>query len=186
MLGAGIGLGLAADRAFNNGDVSGALAEATSGIISTVPIIGTAASLLIDGGLALRDNATGAERKLMDSLMNPLNAGAVGMASSFWDYGRNKVTEKKSLLDATDAANGVTIDPVTGKRYDSTGKEIEVGLLRQMVDLLAKQNELVEEGTRTTKQQFEDQQKAENAKLTVQQHTQNMIDSVNRAVKIRT
>ena len=115
-----------------------------------------------------------------------LNTGLTGMAGSFWDYGRNKVTEKKSLLDATDAANGVTIDPVTGKRYDSTGKEIEVGLLRQMVDLLAKQNELVEEDTRTTKQQFEDQQKAENAKLTVQQHTQNMITSVNRAVKIRT
>lgn len=55
LLGLGIGLGLAGQRA-QAGDYLGAAGEAVSGALSTVPVLGTAASTAIDAGLIARDN----------------------------------------------------------------------------------------------------------------------------------
>lgn len=54
LVGAAVGAGLAADRA-SDGDFTGAGLELASGIASIIPVIGTAASLGIDGYLAARD-----------------------------------------------------------------------------------------------------------------------------------
>lgn len=54
LVGAAVGAGLAADRA-SDGDMVGAGLELASGIASIIPVIGTAASLGIDGYLAARD-----------------------------------------------------------------------------------------------------------------------------------
>lgn len=54
LVGAAVGAGLAADRA-TDGDFTGAGLELASGIASIIPVIGTAASLGIDGYLAARD-----------------------------------------------------------------------------------------------------------------------------------
>ena len=57
--GAFIGAGLAIDRAME-GDWMGAGGEALSGLASTVPLYGTAASVGIDAALAARDLSRGA------------------------------------------------------------------------------------------------------------------------------
>jgi hypothetical protein len=54
VLGAGIGLMFGIERAFA-GDYKGAAAEVASGAVGTLPIAGTAGSLVIDAGLAARD-----------------------------------------------------------------------------------------------------------------------------------
>lgn len=54
LVGAAVGAGLAADR-YADGDLTGAGLELASGIASIIPVIGTAASLGIDGYLAARD-----------------------------------------------------------------------------------------------------------------------------------
>ena len=64
LLGAVAGLGFGAMRLME-GDWKGALGEVTSGVASTIPGVGTAASLAIDAGLAIRDakNAVEAEKE---------------------------------------------------------------------------------------------------------------------------
>ena len=61
------GLGFGAMRAFN-GDWKGALGEVASGAASTIPGVGTAASMAIDAGLAIRDakNAVEAEKQKLE------------------------------------------------------------------------------------------------------------------------
>jgi hypothetical protein len=53
-IGAAVGLGFAIDRLMD-GDVIGSILEATSGIASMLPIIGTTASVALDGVLAVKD-----------------------------------------------------------------------------------------------------------------------------------
>lgn len=53
-IGAVVGLGLAADRAMA-GDYTGAGLEALSGLLSIIPVVGTALSIATDVGLAARD-----------------------------------------------------------------------------------------------------------------------------------
>ena len=64
LLGAVAGLGFGAMRLME-GDWKGALGEVASGVTSTIPGVGTAASLAIDAGLAIRDakNAVEAEKE---------------------------------------------------------------------------------------------------------------------------
>ncbi len=61
------GLGFGAMRAFN-GDWKGALGEVASGAASTIPGVGTAASMAIDAGLVIRDakNAVEAEKQKLE------------------------------------------------------------------------------------------------------------------------
>lgn len=54
LIGLGVGAGLAASRA-SGGDYTGAGLELASGAASTIPVVGTAASLGIDAGLMVRD-----------------------------------------------------------------------------------------------------------------------------------
>lgn len=49
------GLAFGADRLLNDGDVTGAILEVASGVVSLVPGVGTGASVAIDAGLAARD-----------------------------------------------------------------------------------------------------------------------------------
>lgn len=67
LLGAVAGLGFGAMRLME-GDWKGALGEVASGAASTIPGVGTAASLAIDAGLAIRDakNAVEAEKEKVE------------------------------------------------------------------------------------------------------------------------
>lgn len=54
IVGVGVGVALAADRA-NAGDYVGASMEVASGVAGSVPVVGTAASIAIDAALMARD-----------------------------------------------------------------------------------------------------------------------------------
>lgn len=86
LLGAVAGLGYGAIRAFN-GDWLGALGEVASGAASTIPGVGTAASLAIDAGMAVRDakNAVEAEKQKAEESITQINEKAKDSIESI-DY----------------------------------------------------------------------------------------------------
>ena len=59
-LGLAVAGGFAYDR-FKDGDIFGGFGELTSGALSIIPVVGTAASLAVDAGLAVRDSSMAAK-----------------------------------------------------------------------------------------------------------------------------
>ena len=59
-LGLAVAGGFALDR-FKDGDIFGGFGELTSGALSIIPVVGTAASLAVDAGLAVRDSSMAAK-----------------------------------------------------------------------------------------------------------------------------
>jgi hypothetical protein len=68
-VGLGAGAVFAVNR-FSNGDIIGGLGEITSGLLSIIPVIGTAASIAVDGALLVRDmnNVQGHVRTMSDHI----------------------------------------------------------------------------------------------------------------------
>ena len=91
------GLGFGAMRAFN-GDWEGALGEVASGAASTIPGVGTAASMAIDAGLAIRDakNAVEAEKQKLEET-NTLPEGANTPKNS---SGNMEIIDYSSILSS--------------------------------------------------------------------------------------
>lgn len=69
------GAGFAADR-FKDGDYLGALGELASGVASTLPGIGTAVSMAIDAGLALKDMSSEA-KSVSSDMSNGISANDI-------------------------------------------------------------------------------------------------------------
>ena len=82
IVGAAVGLGLGVERMLA-GDMLGATAEIASGAASTLPGLGTAASVAIDAGLMARDMSvadaleTSAERETMPPVPPPASPSLV-------------------------------------------------------------------------------------------------------------
>lgn len=117
LLGALAGGAFAVDRAMD-GDFSGAVAELASGVVSLVPVLGTGASLAIDGWLAYRDfnKASSGYQKLQAARMEK--------------YGISNPNEdqKKAILVLEDKIR----DIVVKSNYDET---LDVDDVRRIMPL---------------------------------------------------
>ena len=115
----GLGLllsaGFAIDRAMD-GDLFGAGAEVLSGVASLVPVVGTAASLAISGGLAAKDMGA------FDSEVPSANAGGVNRpatsAAAGQDPAQKLLTQMVRLTNAMDRQTAAT----------NTGQPVKVEL----------------------------------------------------------
>lgn len=106
------GAGFAADR-FKGGDYLGALGELASGVASTLPGIGTAVSMAIDAGLALKDMSSEA-KSVSSDMSNGIsvndissNMGTASVAASA-DVSSNQIDILNSI-QKNDHTRGVSM-----------------------------------------------------------------------------
>lgn len=104
LLGLGLGAVGAASRAMD-GDYLGALGEAASGLASTIPVIGTATSLAIQGGLMYRDAV-----KASNAGTEQLNKVAGESIDKLDGSAKNAVDQTGKSTDAFTKVAGATTD----------------------------------------------------------------------------
>lgn len=174
------GLGFAAGR-MSDGDALGATLEAASGITSTVPVIGTAASLGIDGLIAGRDIAKASvseeNQKWVDSavlsLINPA-AGTINLAHE----ALKSTLPKKSVSDAAKSMDGLNRDANGNVIEEPKQVSEEVTLLQKLVALLAEQNGLVADNNQMTADAQTNKQVAEHNRRSMQEHYDNLAQTM--------
>lgn len=108
------GLGYGFSRLFD-GDITGAAGEVASGIVSTVPWIGTAAGLGIDAWLANRDMSSNGDAVPMDDIEKK--------ALSYIQYQMG--ANKESIIKLHPAVRALFLRMVK-EYYDITGKKVHV------------------------------------------------------------
>lgn len=172
------GLGFAGGR-LSDGDALGAVLETASGVASTVPVLGTLASLGIDATIAGRDiaNATVGEenKKWVDSAVMGLVNPALGISNV-----ANEVFVKPKF-DANNAAK-----KMSGLNRDAEGNVIdgpkqvseEVSLLQRVVNLLTDQNGLVLDNNKMTEEAQTNKQVADHNRRSMQEHFDNMAQTM--------
>lgn len=121
ILGALAGVGFAVSRAAK-GDWLGAAGELASGVASTIPGLGTAASLAIDAGLAARDISQSKSRSadqtmnVSDFVIKPLNEDTITMAGGT-KLGGNVEALLEELIAIVKSGGDVYLD---GSKVGST------------------------------------------------------------------
>ena len=124
------GLGFGASRAWD-GDWTGAAAEVASGAASTVPGVGTAASVAIDAGLAARD---------INKALNPVN-GAVDGSPVESSKGKVNVPSSSSVSQESinnQSGNDATRRDPVSELIESVkaGDQVEQNKMDEMIKLL--------------------------------------------------
>jgi hypothetical protein len=135
------GLGFGASRAWD-GDWTGAAAEAASGAASTVPGVGTAASVAIDAGLAARDinNALNPVNNAVDGSPVESSKGKINVPSSS-SVGQESINNQSG----NDAARR---DPVSeliesvkaGDQVEQNKMDEMIKLLKNLIDAVKPEN----------------------------------------------
>jgi hypothetical protein len=177
-LGLMAGLGFAGARMMD-GDALGATLEAGSGAASTIPILGTAASLGIDGvsfGRDVAKEAVGPENagivdKIVMGLMGP-SFLALNMAVESFSKKTNSVD--KITQSVNDANKATTVDengnPVSGDNQI-------VAALKSILNTLTSQNDIIKEGNNIAKDGQQNAEIARKMGVTVQEHMENLSQS---------
>lgn len=171
------GLAFAAGRA-KGGDLLGAAGEVGSGLVSTVPIVGTAASVAIDAGLAGRDIAktqmTKKQSDIMDTALMMLASPGVGFSQLTSDYMMRKASNTSAgIAPALDSAGLIKRD-AEGNAIDANGKPIELSLLEELVDLTKKQLNVAEEDSISSRMKDEKQDAIAAQRSSVKEHMENL------------
>jgi len=131
IIGAVAGLGFGAMRALQ-GDFAGAAGEVASGVASTLPGLGTAASVAIDAGLAARDiSKAGNEDSTEGSTESVDGARAEGGPVSA--NGSYLVGENGPELFSPNSAGGIKTNPVTKSNLE-TGANNAAANLKEMTE----------------------------------------------------
>ena len=135
------GLGFGASRAWD-GDWTGAAAEVASGAASTVPGVGTAASVAIDAGLAARD---------INKALNPVN-GAVDGSPVENSKGKVNVPSSSSVgqesINNQSGNDATRRDPVSeliesvkaGDQVEQNKMDEMIKLLKNLIDAVKPEN----------------------------------------------
>ena len=135
------GLGFGASRAWD-GDWTGAAAEVASGAASTVPGVGTAASVAIDAGLAARD---------INNALNPVNSAVDG---SPVESSKGKINVPSSSSVGQESINNQSgndaarRDPVSeliesvkaGDQVEQNKMDEMIKLLKNLIDAVKPEN----------------------------------------------
>lgn len=125
---AGLGFGI---NSFINGDVVGGIGNIASGLLSSIPGIGTAASFALDAWLASRDTGTSETETSSpnttgqpDSAINTQNKNQKSIFSKAWDFmsGSDDETQPREQNNNATIPNGPSSLPMrTGPLYPPDG-----------------------------------------------------------------
>lgn len=182
------GLGFGAGRAYG-GDMLGATLEGASGIASTVPVVGTAASLAIDGGIIGRDiakaNMSESNGNLLDkAIMAVISPSllAVNLAVE-----KLKGSQNNNVKDAVDKVNQVERDAqgnIINAGTSSTAKT--ESLLEKIASLLDEQTGVINKGNDIAKTAADDATYARQQQNSVADHVENMATSISGMFTVNT
>jgi len=131
IIGAVAGLGFGAMRALQ-GDFTGAAGEVASGVASTLPGMGTAASFAIDAGLAARDISRAGNEDSTEGTTEPID-GARAEGGPVSANGSYLVGENGPELFSPNSAGGIKTNPVTKSNLE-TGSNNAAANLKEMTE----------------------------------------------------
>jgi len=131
IIGAVAGLGFGAMRALQ-GDFAGAAGEVASGVASTLPGLGTAASVAIDAGLAARDISRAGNEDSTEGTTEPID-GARAEGGPVSANGSYLVGENGPELFSPNSAGGIKTNPVTKSNLE-TGANNAAANLKEMTE----------------------------------------------------
>ena len=131
IIGAVAGLGFGAMRALQ-GDFTGAAGEVASGVASTLPGMGTAASFAIDAGLAARDISRAGNEDSTEGTTEPID-GARAEGGPVSANGSYLVGENGPELFSPNSAGGIKTNPVTKSNLE-TGANNAAANLKEMTE----------------------------------------------------
>lgn len=173
------GLGFAAGR-ISDGDALGAALETTSGLASTIPVFGTAASIGVDAMIAGRDIAKASvadeNQKYVDAAVLSLINPAAGLSNLAFEAFKGVGT--KTVNDSAKNMSGLNRDANGNVIPEPKQVSEEVSLLQKLVNLMAEQNGLVLDNNKMTEEGQTAQQVANHNRQTVQEHFDNMASTL--------
>jgi len=131
IIGAVAGLGFGAMRALQ-GDFAGAAGEVASGVASTLPGLGTAASVAIDAGLAARDISRAGNEDSTEGTTESVD-GARAEGGPVSTNGSYLVGENGPELFSPNTAGSIKTNPVTKSNLE-TGSNNAAANLKEMTE----------------------------------------------------
>jgi len=131
IIGAVAGLGFGAMRALQ-GDFTGAAGEVASGVASTLPGMGTAASFAIDAGLAARDISRAGNEDSTEGTTESID-GARAEGGPVSANGSYLVGENGPELFSPNSAGGIKTNPVTKSNLE-TGANNAAANLKEITE----------------------------------------------------
>ena len=131
IIGAVAGLGFGAMRALQ-GDFAGAAGEVASGVASTLPGMGTAASFAIDAGLAARDISRAGNEDSSEGTIEPID-GARAAGGPVSANGSYLVGENGPEIFSPNTAGSIKTNPVTKSNLE-TGNNSGAANLKEMTE----------------------------------------------------
>lgn len=181
-LGLAAGLGFAGARLYD-GDALGATMETASGAASTIPVLGTAASLGIDASLLGRDLIKGAVSPEAGKWVDFAYTAAINPALAVSQLAMEKIqansVNPNKLTGAVDNASNIARDENGNViSTEKSAQSEQIGLLQKLVNLISEQNGMVADGNQIAKDS-QDQATAANVnRVSVQQHVDNLAKSI--------
>lgn len=131
IIGAVAGLGFGAMRALQ-GDFAGAAGEVASGVASTLPGMGTAASFAIDAGLAARDISRAGNEDSAEGTTEPID-GARAEGGPVSANGSYLVGENGPEIFSPNSSGAIKTNPVTKSNLE-TGANNAAANLKEMTE----------------------------------------------------